>query len=308
MGTLTIPQMDLKSSAGSDEFQSMRQIECMKFKQKSFRMIVRSFFVLLTVMPSFVYGQADSLRKRPDVLRFADGVVYTVVSPARWDGRDWLVLGGFLAGTAALTMVDQPVHNFWGDHNNRFLDGVERVGYHYGKPYSAVAFTGGFYLAGMLLKNQWAKETGLMLGTSIFSSSLVMSVLKSTIGRRRPVPGADPFEFSLFNESPEYHSFPSGHSSVAFGISIVLAKRIDNVPLKIFFYSLAGTTVVSRMYSDSHWLSDMAFGGVLAWFCADTAMTRIQSNRFRKVRSRDTTLVWKVYPYPGGLTLKASIE
>ena len=308
MGTLTIPQMNLKSLAGSDEFQSVRQIEYMKVKLKSFRMLVRSSIALVIIMPSFLYGQTDSLRKRPDVLRFADGVVYTTASPARWDGRDWIVLGGFLAGTAALTMVDQPVQNFWKNHNNRFLDGVERVGYHYGKPYSAVAFTGGFYLAGILLKNQWAKETGLMLGTSIFSSTLVMSVLKSAIGRRRPVPGADPLEFSMFDQSPEYHSFPSGHSSVAFGVSIVLANRIENVPLKIFFYSLAGTTVVSRMYSDSHWLSDMAFGGMLAWFCADTAMTRIQSNRFRKVRSRDTTLAWKVYPFPGGLTLKASIQ
>lgn len=263
-------------------------------------------FTIAILFPCLACAQFDTLRQRPDVLRFVDGVTFTLSSPARWDSRDWLTLGGLVGGTAALSFLDQPVRAFWQKHDNDFLDGVERVGYHYGKPYSAVGITAGFYLSGVVFKSEWAKETGLMLASGIFSSSVVMSVLKSSAGRARPGQRRENLEFRPFDESPSYHAFPSGHNSVAFGISLVLAKRVESVPLKIAFYSLAGTTAVARMYADAHWLSDVAFGGMMAWFCADTAMTRIQSNRFRKSHDRDV-LVWKVYPYPGGVTFLATL-
>lgn len=269
---------------------------------------IRSVVFIAVILPSSLFGQGDSLRRNADVFRFADGVLHTFSAPARWDGRDWAVLSGLVLGTSALTFSDQPVRSFWQSQDNRFLDGLERVGYHYGKPYTAVGITGGFYLSGIIFRSEWAKETALMLGTSIFSSSLVMGLMKSAAGRARPGPEVDNLEFRPFHDSPAFHAFPSGHSSVAFGISLVLAKRVEYVPLKILFYSLAGTTAVSRMYSDAHWVSDVAFGGMLAWFFADTAMERIQVNRFRKIkRGLRRSLVWNVFPYPGGLTLRAKM-
>lgn len=269
--------------------------------------MVKHFVAILICIPWLANGQKDSVAYRPDVLRVADGLAYTFTSPARWDGKDWLVLGGMLAGAGALTFVDQPVRHFWQLRHNKFLNGVETIGYHYGKPYTAVTLTAGFYMSGLIFKSAWARETGLMLGTSIFSSSVVTGAIKTIAGRARPGPTAENLEFRPFHDSPAFHAFPSGHSSVAFGISLVLARRVEPVPLKIFFYSLAGTTAVSRMYSDAHWLSDIAFGGMLAWFCADTAMSRLQRNRFRSVRVKDQ-LVWKVYPYPGGVSLIATVH
>jgi membrane-associated phospholipid phosphatase len=269
--------------------------------------IRHQLIVLFITLPSLLFGQQDSLRVRPDVFRFADGVVYTFSSPARWNSKDLLVLGGLLAGTTALTFVDHPVRDFWQRHDNRFMNGVERIGYHYGKPYSAFGFTAGIYLTGVIFNNTWAKETGLMLGSTLFTSSFMMGILKDVTGRARPAPGMDNMEFRPFHQSAAYHAFPSGHSAVAFGISVVMAKQINNVPLKILFYSLAGTTAVSRMYSDSHWVSDIAFGGMLAWFCADTAMSRMRVNRFKTSFRAKDKLVWKVFPYPGGLTLRASV-
>jgi len=269
---------------------------------------MQSAFILFFLLPAFVYAQRqEQLQLRPDILRFGDGVVYTFTSPARWDGKDWLVLGGLVAGTTALTFLDEPVRDFWQGQDNQFMDGLERVGYHYGKPYTAIGVTAGFYLSGMVFKSAWAKETGLILGTTLLTSGTLMSVLKNAAGRGRPAPGMDNLEFRPFTDSPAWHSFPSGHSSVGFGISVVMARRVESVPLKITFYSLAGLTAISRMYSDSHWISDVGFGGMLAWFCADTAIRRMQMNTFRTVR-RNNTLVWNVYPYPGGITLRASVK
>lgn len=163
-------------------------------------------------------------------------------------------------------------------------------------------------MSGMIFRSSWAKETALMVGTSIFSSSLVMGMVKSAAGRARPGPEVGYLEFRPFHSSPAFHAFPSGHSSVAFGISLILAKRVDPIPLKILLYSLAGSTAIGRMYADAHWASDVAFGGMLAWFFADTAMERLQTNRLRKIkRGLTNKLVWNIYPYPGGVTIRASI-
>lgn len=264
----------------------------------------KQFLALFIIIPCITKGQADSIAYRADVLRVADGIAYTFTSPVRWKGTDWLTLGGILAGTTALTFLDQPVRDFWQQRDNRFLDGVETIGYHYGKPYTAVTITAGFYLSGVIFKSMWARETGLMLGTSIFSSSIIMAALKNGAGRARPGVTSAHLDFKPFNDLSAYHAFPSGHSSIAFGLSLLLARRVEPVPLKILFYSLAGTTAVGRMYKDAHWVSDVAFGGMLAWFCADTAVSRLQRNRFKSVRRKDR-MVWKVYPYPGGVTLVA---
>lgn len=94
---------------------------------------------------------------------------------------------------------------------------------------------------------------------------------------------------------------------MAFGISLILARRVENVPLKVLMYSPAGTTAISRMYADQHWFSDVGIGGMLAWFCADTAMARLQANRFR-AHTQSTGWSGRFTLNPGGLTLRASIQ
>jgi membrane-associated phospholipid phosphatase len=265
---------------------------------------MRICLLILFLLPGTLRAQhVDSIRQT-DAFRFVDGMVYTYTSPARWKGKDWLRLGGVLAGTAALTLADQPVRKFWTNQNSPFLDGVNTVGYHYGKPYTAFLFTGGFYLGGLLFKSEWAKETGVMLGTSLLSAGLMEMTLKPAIGRARPSTGEGNYELTFFNREAGFHSFPSGHASMAFTISMVMARRVNSVPVKIFFYSLAASTVACRLYSDAHWISDVAFGGTIAWFCSDVAIKRLTENRFRQVGTRK--FQWKIYPYPSGLTVKAT--
>jgi len=257
--------------------------------------------LVLLLIPMITSAQYDSA-KRVDVIRFADGVIHTYGAPTRWKGKDWLKLGAIATGTAVLTLADQPVRGFWIDQSSHALDRINEIGYHYGKPYSAFLFTGGFYVAGLLFQNNWAKETGLALGTSMLTAGLLEMGLKPLVGRARPSQGFGNYKTSFMSDAAGFHSFPSGHSTTAFTISFVLAKRTENIPLKVFFYSLAGTTAVCRLYSDAHWISDVAFGAMIAWYCSEAAIDRLAVNRFRKIR-RNTEL--KVTPYPGGLTFRA---
>ncbi len=265
---------------------------------------MRSIVLLLFIVPLSVPAQQlDSIRQ-PDARRVVDGVYFTFSSPARWDGKDWLRLGGVIAGTAALTLADDKVRSFWQKQDSRFLDGVNTVGYHYGKPYTAMGLTAGFYLAGLITHDDWLRETGLVLATSLFSAGMIERTLKPVVGRARPHTGEGNYAVDFFSGEAGFHSFPSGHASMAFTISMVMARRVNSVPVKIIFYGLAASTAVCRLYSDAHWISDVAFGGTIAWFCSDIALKRLTENRYRRVN--ENRFQWKVYPYPSGLTVRAT--
>ena len=238
----------------------------------------------------------DSLY-RSDIHRFADATIHTYTRPLHWKQKQWLTFGGIIAGTAAITLLDEPVRNFFVHTQDGFPDFIESVGYHYGKPYSAVIFSGGFYLAGMILNDRWSKETGLNLGVTLLTSGLLQTVLKDVVGRARPGTGLGPYEFKIPSEGEiAYHSFPSGHSAVAFGITLVMARRIASQPIKILFYALAASTALSRMHADAHWFSDIAFGAALAWVCDDTVRRRLLVNR-----TRNRAISWKLTPSLRGI-------
>jgi membrane-associated phospholipid phosphatase len=264
-------------------------------------------FVLLA-FPFATNAQIDTVYvKQKDIVRGFDVVLHTFTSPARWKGKDWVTIGSVVAGTAALTLADEPVRNMLKGRNSDFLNGFERVGYHYGKPYCAMAITGGFYLTGVILKNEWAKETGLMLASSLATSTILQTFFKNAVGRARPGKELGNYSAEPFSPEASFHSFPSGHTTVALTTSLVLARQVKSVPLKIFFYSLGTVTAASRLYSDQHWISDLALGGAIAWFCADAAIRRVEANRFRSVIRQNKSLSVKLYPYPGGLSLKVHL-
>ena len=56
---------------------------------------------------------------------------------------------------------------------------------------------------------------------------------------------------------------PSGHATVAFAVSSVLAERIDNLYASIGLYSIASVTAISRLYHNRHWLSDVAVAATI---------------------------------------------
>lgn len=239
-----------------------------------------------------------------DFLRFGDGFLYTVSSPIRWRGDDWLKAGGVIAGTALSTLIDKPVRNFWQNQDSKVLDGIERAGFHYGKPYAAIYITSGFYLTGLVIKNEWAKETALMLAAAYFTSGAVQSFMKTAAGRARPAANVGPWAFKPWSPEPDYHSFPSGHIQIAMVSAVVLAERVEQPWLKGLFYSTAGLTLVSRMYSDAHWVSDLVFGGAISYFSAKAVINRLNATKqgdhlFR----RKDRISWQFSPTINGFSL-----
>lgn len=250
-----------------------------------------------------LHAQEDSTC-RTDIGRFVDGAYHNLSGPLRWQRRDWATTAILLASTAAVSSLDQPVNRFWIGKQDPVLDVVNDVGYWYGYPASGFILTGGFYLSGIVFKNEWARETGVILGTAFATSTLLVSVLKPVVGRTRPGNGTNNLNFHPFSREAKFHSFPSGHSAIAFTLSFVLAKRINNKPLKIFFYTLAASTAFCRLYSNAHWLSDVYLGGTIAWVSTTGSIKRLSTNRFKALRNTHVSL----RPNIGGMTLRISFN
>lgn len=263
--------------------------------------------ILFLVLPILAQAQVDTIRVRQwSAIRGIDGVVFTLTSPVRWKGNDWMKAGGVVAGTAALTLLDEPIRNLFQGKRSPFFDGIQRVVNPYGKPYGAISIMSGMYLYGAIFEDEWAKDTGLMLFTALSSSTVVQTLFKNAVGRARPNEEFGNYELVPFSPATAFHSLPSGHTTVAFTVSMVMARQVRSKPLKIVFYSMASLTAVSRLYLDVHWFSDLAFGGTIAWFCADAAIKRLEANRHVPI-IRKRKMAWKVYPFPGGLTLRAKL-
>lgn len=263
---------------------------------------MRILLAILCIISFSVSLHAQDTLVRSDLYRFADATVFTYARPIHWEKKDWMIFGGMVAGTAALTLLDEPTKKLFERMEAHYPNELEDIGYHYGKPYSAVAFTSVLYLTGVLFKDRWAKDTGLELGATLLTSGLLQTVLKEVVGRARPGTELGPYKFRMPSKgSIAYHSFPSGHAAVAFGISIVMARRIESKPIKILFYSLAASTALSRMHANDHWISDIAFGAALAWACNKTVARRLTTNGRRE--NRFGRISWSVAPSPKGLTL-----
>lgn len=106
---------------------------------------------------------------------------------------------------------------------------------------------------------EWAAGDGgrsfEVAAESITATSLVTSLLKQSVGRRRP------------GDSGSTSSFPSGHTSFAFAGATFLARRIDDAygggKLGWWLFAPAALVAYSRVDADRHFTSDVVVGALL---------------------------------------------
>jgi membrane-associated phospholipid phosphatase len=80
-------------------------------------------------------------------------------------------------------------------------------------------------------------------------------------------------KYFIHEERPDKsnnHSFPSGHSAIAFLVAHFLCLRINKFA-GIFFYLVAFGIAYSRVYYGKHWIHDVVVGGLLAIFMVQFA-------------------------------------
>ncbi len=240
---------------------------------------VTLFFVLVLFQQTLI-AQIDTIRfNKYYFKKYLTDSKAIVTSPGRWQQRDWIKLGIFVSGTAALTLADQPVADFFQSHRSKtesyissnFLE-------HFGAEHSIVVMSG-IFTYGMLAKKPRAVSTALLAFESFVLASIVTRIPKTLVGRQRPDnwQGYGPYVI----EGPfQGVSFPSGHTTASFAVASVIATQYrDHKWIPITAYSVATLAGLSRIYDNRHWFSDVVAGAAIGTLVGNMVSRRMKNSR-----------------------------
>jgi membrane-associated phospholipid phosphatase len=182
-------------------------------------------------------------------------------APLHFSGKDRLLAGTFAGGTVGLFTIDEQARKAIGREttaslNSDFWDIPTR----YGAITYANAFGAATYVTGLLSGSDDIRVTGRLLLESLSFSGLSVITVRFIAGRSRPYSGDGAWKFNWFTLDNETQSFPSGHTTVAFAMSTILAERIDTWWSRVFFYGMASLTAYARVLNNQHWVSDVVVG------------------------------------------------
>ena len=190
-----------------------------------------------------------------------------VKQPSKWNSNDWTKLGIIAASTFVVSQVDEQIRNYLLTDRSYYNSIPIEAGRIWGEPYATVTFGGGFGLYGIIQKDNASKRIGYEIFQSALYAGVITTFLKAVVGRARPYTnqGYSSFNpFSLFND--DYHSIPSGHTTLAFSLSTILSQNSKSDLIKAIAYLPAIITAFSRVYQDKHWTSDVFLSAVIGYF------------------------------------------
>ncbi len=226
--------------------------------------LIVSFLVFVSqTSPAFAEVKDTSLVLKVVKHGLTDTKQY-LLSPTKWDKKDWLIAGGVTAATGALiAWGDQPIYNFANTLHSNSLDVVSKGLRPMGNGYLYLTMSA-LVLSGMVKKDNYALVTGLIAAESYAFAGVACQVVKTVAGRARPNyqgnTDADTWEGPFFRGN----SFFSGHSSSAFSVASVVAYRYrEKHWVPVVSYGLATLCGLQRIYDNRHWTSDVFFGAAV---------------------------------------------
>lgn len=111
-------------------------------------------------------------------------------------------------------------------------------------------------------------HASLLLVTAVFSTGILVMLIKRTLGRVRPRRmQAGQFLGPSWRHESHRESFPSSHSACAVAMTVVLARLYPQAA--VVFWSLAVITAILRYLLDAHWPSDIVGGIAVGYLVAD---------------------------------------
>lgn len=221
-------------------------------------------FLLFLLLSGNVFSQIDTVKfNKYYFKKYWTDTKSIVVSPLKWDGRDWTKFGAFVAVEGSLLFADQAVTDFFQSNKSTTETYICRnVLEHFGAEHSFYVMAGMFSY-GLLAKKSKYVSTALLALESFTLASMVTRVPKSLVGRQRPNnwEGNGPFSFKGPGGG---NSFPSGHTTASFAVASVIATQFrDSKWIPITAYSVAGLAGLSRIYDNKHWLTDVVAGATI---------------------------------------------
>ena len=193
-----------------------------------------------------------------------------IKQPTKWQGDDWLKLGLSVAGIyLLLKTADQHISDECFAHPQYLKSAPIKIGKFWGGPFPAPLLFGIFALHSGLTGNHETKTMAFETAQALTYSVSLTFIIKVAFGRARPKVNEGVDSFRPFSEKSLFHfnyqSFPGGHTSAATAISTILAEHAKPWWLKVAAYVPAALCLVSRVYENKHWASDVFFGTFIGY-------------------------------------------
>ena len=201
------------------------------------------------------------------------------------------------AGSYIVSIGDEHFRTKANEGHSASWDSFNNTVREYGGTYSIVGVAGGLYAGGLLIGSDEVRTTGRLVAEGLIVSGFVNGTLKVLFGRARPYTNTGSANFQWLESSNDFQSFPSGHTTVAFTISTVLASQINRWWATIPLYGLAAATGYSRMYHDKHWASDVFLGAAIGYLSGKLIVSAEEHLR-KSPKTQSSEL--RLYPTIGG--------
>jgi membrane-associated phospholipid phosphatase len=249
------------------------------------------FFILFSLINS--YAQVDSLFVS-DLNDFLNTSANFYTSPLRFESEDWTKLTITLAAVGLSTLADKQTRDFAQRNKSNLTDNVFLVDKYYSVEFAGVSILA-LYGYGLIDENRDVRNLAVKLTEATFLAGSITLVTKVLVGRRRPYKQESNYYTDPLTLNNDYNSFPSGHTTLAFAYSTVMANEIDNIFWKIGWYSAAGLVGYARIYHNQHWLSDVVMSAAIGYFSGEFVNGHMTNNK-------NTSLSF--YPLPNGFALQ----
>lgn len=253
------------------------------------------FFLFFLIVPLHItFAQTDSLLIN-DFNNFIEVNVDFYTSPLRFDSDDWIKLSSVVGITAIASLADREVRSFSQKNKSKFADDVFNIDKYYSIEFAGASIVA-FYGYGLICENDKIRKLAVKLTEATFLATSITVITKTIVGRGRPYNQDSQYFFNPFTFDYDYNSFPSGHTSLAFAYSTVMANEVDNAFWKIGWYSIAGLVGYARIYHNQHWFSDVLMGAAIGYFSGEFV------NNYNSNENEQSQL--NVFPFPNGIAVQ----
>jgi len=223
------------------------------------------------------------------------GIGYSYTRPLHWQKRDWRNLGYTAGATGLSYLVDTPTSDYFRGIKDDVPEVIRDYGFEYGSPENNYLITGAVYAAGLVTKNEKLRRTGVLLISSASSAGLLQQIIKSAVGRARPLSGYNKDTYNpLWSGDKDFHSFPSGHAILAMTNAHAIAKQFKNGWVKTGIYTLGSIPAISRLWEGKHWLSDVVLGVAISIFTVESIDRYLDSKYDQKYNDNAKKVSWNL--------------
>lgn len=245
-----------------------------------------------------------------DMKSIVGGMGYTYTRPLSWNRNQWNLFGGVIIGTLGVYTIDDEAEKWFRRQEPHIPEFIQDYGWYYGNPQNNYALTGIVYLTGLIIKNDKIRRTGVLMISSASAAGLLQQVSKSLVGRARPRTGLKKNDFRPMDRNSDFHSFPSGHTALAFSNAHALAKQFKNPWIKGGIYLLGSVPPLTRLWDGAHWLTDIVLSMALSVATVEAVDnyldSRYPSNKNVKKGLHKKMVSWRLVIKSNGAGIVAS--